>query len=120
MRLSDLLASEVVDTAGHRIGHVHDVRIAQDGPLHAGFDASFRVQGLIVGRGGLASRLGYGRTRSRGPWLIRHVLESHHAPTFIPWVNVKSIEGHRVTVTGRGDEGSRADPLPDARQGAQS
>jgi hypothetical protein len=71
VRLSDLLRCTVHDQDGHELGRVTDVRIVQDGPIVAGLQAAFRVDALVVGRGGLADRLGYVRARVRGPWLLR-------------------------------------------------
>ncbi|MCU1393163.1 MAG: hypothetical protein JWM34_1591 [Ilumatobacteraceae bacterium] len=73
MRLSDLLTYTVVDRDGSELGMVSDVRILQDGPLVRGVQAAFRVDALVVGRGGLAERLGYIRTRVEGPWLLRSI-----------------------------------------------
>jgi hypothetical protein len=71
VRLSDLLRCEVVDEDGDRLGRVSDVRLVQDGPLRAGVQAEVRVDALIVGRAGLAERLGFVKNRVRGPWLLR-------------------------------------------------
>jgi sporulation protein YlmC with PRC-barrel domain len=98
MRLSDLLEKAVVDTADQPLGRVHDVRLRQDGPINAGFDAALQVEGLIIGRGGIATRLGYGRTRSRGPWLVRSLLEARHKPSFVPWSQVRSIDAERIII----------------------
>jgi sporulation protein YlmC with PRC-barrel domain len=103
MRLSELLTKEVVDSRGERAGHVHDVRLQQDGPINAGFDATLRVHGLIVGRGGLAHRLGYGRG-TKGPWLLRAVVEGRHAPLFVPWREVAAIEEDRILIRGPREE----------------
>ncbi|MCU1388667.1 MAG: hypothetical protein JWL72_2005 [Ilumatobacteraceae bacterium] len=71
MRLSDLLDYSVLDSDGTDLGRVSDVRIVQDGPIVRGVQAAFRVDALVVGRGGLAERLGYVRARVQGPWLLR-------------------------------------------------
>lgn len=61
MRLSDFIATRVVDTEGNRLGHVFDVTTEwRDGSLH--------VRELEVGRRGLLVRLGYRRAGSRVPW----------------------------------------------------
>src|ERR671923_285859 len=49
----------VVNQAGGSAGHVHDVRLVQDGPVIGGFGASLRVDGLIVGPRSTGGRLGY-------------------------------------------------------------
>lgn len=71
MRLSDLLGCEVRDEDGTALGEISDVRIVQDGPVRAGLQAGFRLDALVVGRGGLAERLGYIRSRVNGPWVLR-------------------------------------------------
>ncbi|MCU1391691.1 MAG: hypothetical protein JWM34_119 [Ilumatobacteraceae bacterium] len=73
MRLSDLLTYSVRTQDGVALGRVSDVRIVQDGPVVRGVQAAFRVDALVVGRGGLAERLGYIRTRVEGPWLLRTI-----------------------------------------------
>ncbi|MEY2420705.1 MAG: hypothetical protein QOI95_772 [Acidimicrobiaceae bacterium] len=109
MRLSELLGKEVVDASGERAGHVHDVRIQQDGPVTSGFDAALRVHGLIIGRGGLANRLGYGRG-TRGPWVIRAIVEGRHRPSFVPWHRISAIEGERIRISGSHDDLERVEP----------
>jgi hypothetical protein len=71
LRISDVLEYEVVDLAGERLGRVSDVRVVQDGPIVRGLQARFRVDALIVGRAGLAERLGYMRGRVDGPWILK-------------------------------------------------
>ena len=104
MRLSELMGMEVVDEAGAGIGRVHDVRVRQDGPVGAGFDARLRVSGLVVGRGGIAHRLGFRWSRRRGPWLVRVIVRGGHEPRFVPWERVRTVEGDRVVVSGSGDD----------------
>ena len=120
MRLSELLNKEVVDANGERAGHVHDVRVIQDGPVTSGFDAALRVHGLIIGRGALANRLGYGRTGARGPWLLRAILEGRPKPTLVPWQRVRAIEHGRIVISGSRDDLERATSLPGARGTAQA
>jgi hypothetical protein len=115
MRLSELLASVVEDEHGTHLGHVHDVRLVQDGPIGSGFEAAFRVHGLIVGRGAIANRLGYGRTGSRSPWLIRVFARSGKDPKFVAWQRVRSIEPKRVIITGRAEDVPDAESLPALR-----
>jgi hypothetical protein len=91
MRLSDLLHSTVVDADGTEMGSVDDVRLVQDGPLVGVFGASFRVEGILIGHGGIGVRLGFHRARVKGPrplkmlfgWLERR---SH----YVPWADVVS------------------------------
>lgn len=113
MRLSELLAKEVVDASGQRAGHVHDVRVIQDGTVGSSFDADLRVHALVIGRGGVANRLGYGRG-ARGPWLVRAILEGLHRPTLVPWTRIRAIESNRIVISGSRDDLERATPRSDA------
>lgn len=70
MRISDLLEYTVHAADGTRLGKVSDARVIQDGPVLAGTQAAFRIDALVVGRGGLAERLGYIRGRVEGPWIL--------------------------------------------------
>jgi hypothetical protein len=96
MRLSDLLREDVFDAAGERVGRVRDVRIVQDGPNHGyGGDKLFRVHGLIVGRGAVGERLGYGRAGMRGPWLFMKIFGLRQE-WFVPWEQIGSRDGGRI------------------------
>lgn len=72
--------------------------------MSSGFDAKLRVSGLIVGKGGMAHRLGYRWARSRGPWFVRVVVRGRREPRFVPWDRVRVIDGDRVVVSGSSDE----------------
>jgi sporulation protein YlmC with PRC-barrel domain len=115
MRLSELLRKDVVDEAGRRAGHVHDVRLVQDGPMTSGFDHSLRVQGLVVGRGAIANRLGYGRSGNRGPWLVRAIVEGRQAPKFVPWNRVRAIDADCIVISGAASDLEAIEPLPDPK-----
>jgi len=67
MRLSDLLGSPVHDEGGTSLGKLVDLRVVRDA------DGGLRVEALLVGRGGVAERLGYVRHQVRGPWLLAAV-----------------------------------------------
>ena len=71
MRISDLLEYSVETADGERLGQISDVRVIQDGPITGGVQAAFRIDALVVGRGGLAERLGFIRGRVQGPWMLR-------------------------------------------------
>lgn len=105
MRLSDLLHSTVLDADGVDIGPVDDVRLVQDGPLLHGAHAALRVDGLVVGAGGLAVRLGYHRHRVRGPALLKAMFGAlERRAYFVPWQQVAAHEGNKVTLRCRADE----------------
>jgi sporulation protein YlmC with PRC-barrel domain len=89
MQMSEVLGRPVVDAAGTRIGQVTDVRLVQDGPFIDGFGLALRVDALVVGRGGVASRLGYVRGGVRGPWLLRVMAAALEGRAFlVPWSDV--------------------------------
>lgn len=73
MRISDLLASEVVGADGTSYGRVREVRCVQDGPLR-GVQAAWRIEALMVGAGAIGGRLGYYHGQVEGPWLLRTLL----------------------------------------------
>ena len=68
MRISELLASEVVDEEGRSGGRVRDVRIATvAGPR----SSRLQIAGVVVGGGPLVHSTGLAEGRARGPWLLR-------------------------------------------------
>jgi hypothetical protein len=73
MRLSDLLGTTVRTADGRSLGRLRDVRVIRDGPLRSNIQAAYRVDALLVGRGGVAERLGFIRHRINGPWLLRAI-----------------------------------------------
>jgi sporulation protein YlmC with PRC-barrel domain len=101
MRLSEVLGRTIVDQGGREIGRVHDVRLVQDGPVQ-GFDAGFRLHGLIAGPGSVGTRLGYGHGGTRGPWLIRMLFERRRA-LYVPWERVDQ-RGEQLIFDGERDE----------------
>jgi hypothetical protein len=91
MRLSDLLHCRVTSTAGRQLGRVVDVRLVQDGPMVDGFGSALRVEGLLVGRSALGSRLGYHRGGLKGPWLLRVLFRALERRALqISWADVAS------------------------------
>ncbi len=98
MRLSDLLSAVVFDRSGHKIGKVHDVLLIQDGPM-VGDEASLRVEGLVVGRGAIATRLGYDRSEMHGPWVLKMLFEwLHRHSRFVAWDDVAAVTSERIVV----------------------
>jgi hypothetical protein len=101
MRLSDLLASTVVDERGHVYGKVDDVRLVQDGPLLGAFGAALRVDGIVIGRGGLGVRLGFLRGKIGAPWLLNALFTRlERRAKYVSWQQVRSYEGMRVVFAG--------------------
>ena len=105
MRLTDLLGVEVVDQQGRSAGRVHDVRLVQDGPLVAGFGASLRVAGLVVGGRAVGARLGFERRTMQGPWLVKLLFGwLYHDGRYVEWDRIRSIESDRILISGSVDD----------------
>ena len=101
MRLSDLLGADVVDEAGRSAGHVHDVRLVQDGPLVGGFGASLRVAGLLVGRRAVGARLGYERRKMKGPLPVKLLTGwLYHDGRYVEWERVQTTQPDRILISG--------------------
>ena len=101
MRLGELLRSNVIDERGRKLGSVDDVRLVQDGPVLGGFGAALRVDGLVVGKGGLGVRLGFHRAQVKGPWPLKAVLGARERRArYVPWARVKSWSDGVVLVSG--------------------
>jgi hypothetical protein len=97
MRLSDLMRCRVVDANGADIGGVADVRMVQDGPMLLPFGNAFRVEGLMVGRHSLATRLGYVRGGVRGPFLLRVVFSAlERRARYVAWEDVATVDDSTI------------------------
>jgi hypothetical protein len=84
--MGELLDRHVVDAAGRRVGTVHDVRLVQDGPTQGRFGRALRVDGLVVGKGALAIRLGYHRAGIQGPFLLGRIFRWLEGRAwYVPW-----------------------------------
>lgn len=93
MRLGELMGREVVAADGTALGRVVDVRLVQDGPALGAFGAALRVDALIVGRRGVAVRLGYGRANLQGPWLLKTLLQRlAHQAHAVAFDDVETID----------------------------
>jgi hypothetical protein len=89
MQMSEVMGVPVVDAGGTHLGKVTDIRLVQDGPYLEGFGNALRVDAVVVGRGGLASRLGYVRGGVRGPWLLRVLAAVLEGRAFlVPWTEI--------------------------------
>jgi hypothetical protein len=103
MLMSDVMGSPVVDADGTRLGVVTDVRLVQDGPYIEGFGNALRLDGLVIGRAGIANRLGYARGGVRGPWLLRRLAFALEGRAWIvPWTDVTASDDGFVARHGRG------------------
>jgi sporulation protein YlmC with PRC-barrel domain len=102
MLLSELIAAVVVDVDGRKVGAVGDVRLVQDGPLLDPFGAALRVEGLVAGRNGLATRLGYHRGDVVGPRLLAKLFRAVEGSSrYVPWDVVERVEDGHVHLSVR-------------------
>jgi hypothetical protein len=100
--MSELLRSTVTDVDGVVMGCIDDVRLVQDGPLLEGFGAALRVEGLVVGRGGLAVRLGFHRHGVTGPILLRKLFVAiERRARYVDWQSVEYWQGDAVRLRVR-------------------
>lgn len=98
LRVGLLFGRRVIDADGHDIGRVHDVRLRRDGPVIAGFGPALRVEGLIVGEGSRATRLGLDRTDITGPWpLSAWGKRAAHRAHFVPWETLDARDDGYLT-----------------------
>ena len=98
LRVGGLLGKPVIDADDRPIGRVHDVRLRRDGPILAGFGPALRVEGLIVGEGSLATRLGLDRTDITGPWPFNTWgRRAAHRAHFVPWDTIDRRDDRLVT-----------------------
>ena len=99
MRASDLLASEVVTTAGRRVGPVRDIRVSREG---------FRLIGLVVGGGRfarLAHSWGYAEGRAQGPWLLQAITRgATRQARFVPLGRIVEWRRGEVVISGDGSD----------------
>ncbi len=100
MRLTDILGARVLDRDRVGLGHVHDVRMLQDGLRIGSLGAAPQVHLLIVGSPGIGVRLGFGRSEVRGPWIaaasFRHL---HRDLLVVPWQAISLIEEGKITLS---------------------
>ena len=97
MLSSDLLGKPAWHDSGVKLGLVHDIRAVQDAPF--GTTGALRVTGIIIGRGSIGVRLGYGTAEQTGPALL-HAIFGRRArrARHIPWDEFR-VEPDRVVVT---------------------
>lgn len=112
MRLAELLRSDVVDRDGTTVGSVDDVRLVQDGPVLEGFGAALRIDGLIVGHGSIAVRLGYHRHQVKGPLLLKRLFTALETRArYVSWDQVDHWDGRTVTLRCAADDLPRLDDV---------
>jgi hypothetical protein len=114
MNLSDLLGVTVLDAEGVDIGSVRDVRLVQDGPIQGTFGAGLRVQGLIVGDLAVASRLGYDRLGTKGPWAVAAIVRRlQRSARWVPWADVDAVMPTAIRLRSRRSDLTAPTALPD-------
>jgi hypothetical protein len=70
-----------------------------------GDEASFRIEGIVVGRGALGTRLGYDRADIRGPWLLKTLFGwLHRHARYVAWEDVAALSNHKIVVTKAWDD----------------
>lgn len=115
MRLSEILGSAVLAEDGTRVGSVVDLRAVQDEPIQPNFGAALRIDGLVVGRRGIAFRLGFHRLQVRGPWLPKALFERlERRSRYVEWERVVSCDGRAIRMRGMAE--ALASPPPVARR----
>jgi sporulation protein YlmC with PRC-barrel domain len=94
MILSDVLRSEVVDAAGHRLGRVADVRFRLEGPPTA---SRARITGIIVSPRTASSFMGYERSTLDRPVILDRLLRFIHRGSFlVDWDDIQRFEDGKV------------------------
>lgn len=111
MRLADLLGHDAVDEVGRSLGRVHDVRMRRDGPvLQPSNQPTYRLLGLVIGRGAVGRRLGYSDPDINGPWLLKAIFQAQtRRSRYVEWARVAGVVKGRVIVRG---DGSDLPPVP--------
>lgn len=105
MRLSDLLDAEVVDVNQKAVGKVHEVRAVKDGPIQGAFGAALRLDGLIVGRTSVGTRLGLDRSDTGRPVALRWIFARIGGEKrYVPWDRIAAIATGRIIITGDADD----------------
>jgi sporulation protein YlmC with PRC-barrel domain len=98
VRIGELLHSRVVDVGGRSVGRVHDVRLVREGER-------LRVDGLVVGKGALAIRLGYHRAGVQGPFLLGRIFRAIEGRArYVPWERVADRSGDHLRLSCSTDD----------------
>jgi sporulation protein YlmC with PRC-barrel domain len=92
MRVSELLRSRLVTSSGLELGRVWDVRAERQTQLpDEHVNESWRVTGLIAGRGAWKERIG-----------LSPEGDPAEGEAFVPWESVQDVASGAVTVAGAG------------------
>jgi hypothetical protein len=97
-RIGHLFGQRVIGADGRDLGTVHDVRLRADGPFIPGFGSALRIEGLVVGEGSVATRLGLDRADITGPWPLRAIgRRAARRAHLVPWETIQRREGGLTT-----------------------
>lgn len=111
MILTDLLACEVRDAQGRRLGEVSDVRFALDSPPEGQLLAQARLVGIIVSPRTASSFLGFERQSLTQPWPIAQLLRWWHRGSFLVlWEDIAGMGPGEVSL--RADYAAYESGLP--------
>jgi hypothetical protein len=103
-RVGLLFGRDVVSADGADLGRIHDVRLRADGPVLPGFGPALRIEGVVVGRGSLASRLGFDRADITGPWPISVFgKRAARRARFLPWETLRVLDDVVTTTRTRAE-----------------
>jgi sporulation protein YlmC with PRC-barrel domain len=96
-RLGELLQMEVRRPDGALLGRMIDVRVENDRREPGD---RLLVVGLLVGRGGPGSMLGYDRRSDQGPWLVNKIVRwLHRHAGYVDWSDVVEVAWDAGVVT---------------------
>jgi hypothetical protein len=96
LRASDVLGKQVRHANGANLGVCHDIRAEVVAPL--GARDAIRVTGIVVGRGAVGVRLGYGDPDMQGPWLLTQIFGRRaRRARFVAWTDLR-VEPDRIVV----------------------
>jgi hypothetical protein len=99
MRAAELLGRTVLDTTGHSLGRVLDLRISRDdGSPDPG---RWRIDGVVIGRRTSFARAGYAYGAVNGPLplaLAMRALGGHLR--FVPWDRIRYDDTGDLTIQG--------------------
>lgn len=91
MRAADLIGRPVTGPGGERLGTVLDIRVVQDGPVLGAY-AALRLDGLVVGKRALSSRLGYDRAGVEGPKVLSAAVHAlMRGNRYLAWSDVEEV-----------------------------
>ena len=107
-RLGELLQMEVEGPDGADLGGLIDVRV-ENHRREPG--DRLLVVGLLVGRGGPGSTLGYDRRSEQGPWLVNRIVRwLHRHAGYVEWDDVQEVDWGAGRITAATDEPADLEP----------